>query len=289
MQRTRRCRLGSQSKCIVAGSLIWDVGPYPIVSSMEQLTATNFASLHTILCEFRKDKRWVFRGHSDSGWELVPKSGRFPFSTFDDRQIFESWKRRAVEHVRILPKSDWEWLAIAQHHGLATRLLDWTTNPLNAAYFAVRENHPADAVIYAARFKLRVTTDAVHPMGYCGVATYWPSGVVPRITRQGGLFTVHGEPSVPLEATKDGSADFVRITIPRESRDSLLRELSYYGINAVTLFPDLDGLSAFLNWTMVSKEYWNLRPDALAQHGDSGSDHGGVPPNSDTGGQASLS
>lgn len=231
---------------------------------MELLTATSFSTLHDILCEFRKDKRWVFRGHSDAGWKLLPKAGRLPYSTIDDRQIFESWKRRAIEHIRILPNSDWEWLAIAQHHGLATRLLDWTTNPMNAAFFAVRENREVDAVIHAARFKFRAGTETTHPMEFPGVATYWPSGVVPRITRQSGLFTVHAKPSVPLEENTEGLADLKRIIIPNKVRDPLLRELSYYGINAVTLFPDLDGLSAFLNWTIESKEYWSLKINEIS-------------------------
>jgi len=199
-------------------------------------------------------------------WKLLPKAGRPPFSLFDDRKVFESWKRRAIEHLRTPPSSDWDWLAIAQHHGLATRLLDWTTNPLNAAYFAVREVRKADAVVYAARFKWRVDPEAVSPMDFSDVAKFWPLGVVPRIARQAGLFTVHGKPDIPLEEYSEGLVALTEIVIPKKARDLLLRELSYYGINAASLFPDLDGLSTFLNWTMESREYWKLEIDETAQH-----------------------
>lgn len=49
-----------------------------------------------------------------------------------------------------------------------------------------------------------------------------------------------------------------RIVIPRSYARSLLSELSFYGINSVTLFPDLDGLSAFLNWSIEQREYWSI-------------------------------
>ena len=45
--------------------------------------------------------------------------------------------------------NDWDMLTIAQYHGLATRLLDWSFNPLVAAYFAVKDFEDCDAVIYA--------------------------------------------------------------------------------------------------------------------------------------------
>lgn len=75
------------------------------------------------------------------------------------------------------------------------------------------------------------------------------------------MFTIHGQPNVPLEECPEAVDELLKIIIPRKNRDKLVRELSYYGINALTLFPDLDGLSAFLNWTVESKEYWNLKID----------------------------
>src|SRR5262249_39321139 len=109
-----------------------------------------FAELHERLSRFGEG--WIFRGHADANWELKPKAGRPPFLG-REKELFDAWKRRAIEHLPSHVTSIWDLLAIAQHHGLATRLLDWTTNLLNAAYFAVREHRPGPAVIHAARFE----------------------------------------------------------------------------------------------------------------------------------------
>src|SRR5204862_7037837 len=86
----------------------------------------------------------------------------------------------------------------------ARRMLGWITNRLNAAYFAVREKVDADALVYAVRFTFRAGTDGLEPMGFSGVGVYWPAGVAPRIIRQGGVFTIQGEPTVPIKTGMHG-------------------------------------------------------------------------------------
>jgi hypothetical protein len=68
---------------------------------MQDTIANNFAELHAALELFLVNKRWVFRGHSDASWPLLPKAGRQPHLSVSDRLVFETWKRRAVEYVTI--------------------------------------------------------------------------------------------------------------------------------------------------------------------------------------------
>ena len=97
---------------------------------------TNFGELHEALKSYQGDTRWVFRGHHSAEWKLLPKAGRVKTIRDDEHVYFSAWKRRAVEYVDSRPNDDWDWLSIAQHHGMSTRLLDWTSNPLVAAFFS---------------------------------------------------------------------------------------------------------------------------------------------------------
>jgi FRG domain len=230
---------------------------------MNEFTVKNFAELHDVLGRYSRDGRWTFRGHSDPGWELVPKVGRHPFVGCDDRVIFERWKLRAIEYAPIQPRNDWEWLTIAQHHGLATRLLDWTFYPLAAVFFAVRESPDTDAVIFAHKHYYHVKTESTHPFEVTNVQIFRPMGMVPRIGRQGGLFTIHGQPTVPMETVMTESDELEKIIIHQSYRNELLFELSFYGINRSTLFPDLDGLSDYMNWAAINRARWRGSRDNL--------------------------
>jgi len=223
---------------------------------MKKPIATNFGELHSRLEPFLSDKGWVFRGHSDAKWALLPKAGRDPYRSVPDRVVFETWKRRAVEYVTVRPTDDWDWLAIAQHHGLATRLLDWSLNPLNAAFFALRDETGADAEIIAIRPKYYARPGQQLPMEVAEVSLFRPRAVVPRIVRQGGVFTLHPDPTVSLDADQTQIDGILRVVIPKDNRQTLLAQLAFYGINSATLFPDLDGLSAFVNWCVSSGEYF---------------------------------
>ena len=224
-------------------------------------TVTTFEELHCAVDRYRSDKRWLFRGHASCDWKLLPKAGRTLYHGMDDRTVFQAWKRQAIAYLPNRPQDEWEWLAVAQHHGLATRLLDWSSNPLVACFFAVREPLPGDAVVYAAKFKWSVPPERKRdPMDFPDLAVFRANRIANRITSQGGMFTVHPNPKQPLSEKDAEVQGLEEIRIAEGYRATLRSQLSYYGLNDATLFPDLDGVSSYVNWTIEAQEYWRFPP-----------------------------
>jgi hypothetical protein len=82
----------------------------------------------------------LFRGHRRSDWALKPAIARNGSSVQLEAEMLEDFKRRARPYVELSSSlSDTDWLAIAQHHGMPTRLLDWSGSALAALWFAVKD------------------------------------------------------------------------------------------------------------------------------------------------------
>lgn len=223
---------------------------------MKETRIKSFTELHEALEPYQKSNLWLFRGHSNPGWELIPKAGRQPYLDSNDEINFEAWLRRAVEFTDLSKLDVWDSLAVAQHHGLATRLLDWSYNPLSAAFFAVSEGSDTDSVIFAYHSKWYVLRDKVIPFKYEGVTRFKPRGVAQRITRQGGIFTLHCPPHLALSDRLRAEDILEKIIIDKSYTKQLSFDLSFYGVNRMTLFPDLDGVAAHINWAAANRQFW---------------------------------
>jgi len=62
--------------------------------------------------------------------------------------MLQEFKRLTLPVINLVPKNDFEWLFLAQHYGLPTRLLDWTTNPMIALFFAVECEDENDGMLH---------------------------------------------------------------------------------------------------------------------------------------------
>ncbi len=221
-----------------------------------QLIIPSLEFFHSILRGFRHYRGagvW-FRGQSDSSWQLLPKAGRPNFYLSDGRDLgrFNAWRQDAFPYLEVDIQSDFEMLAYAQHHGLATRLLDWTGNPLVAAYFAVSADANKDALIFCYRPELfvdlktaEILQDGLHG---AGLITRAFDG---RMLNQKGLFTFHSPPNASLDVKPFSflpeKPNLSILVIPADLKKDLRQQLGDYGITEHFMFPDVDGVARHIN------------------------------------------
>jgi hypothetical protein len=220
---------------------------------------------------FNYDTPW-WRGHAKAEWSLQAQvfrsEGRSPE---DEMALIGDFVSRAPSRShRPCPDSDdyFGWLFLAQHYGLPTRLLDWSENPLVAAFFAVLQEPDADGCIWGMWAtglnhafgvplgliqirdpKLRETAKSaftgITPPDEAEVLAIDGQEIDPRMLAQMGRFTIHAT-CTPLEQVPD-SADWLRqYMIPKEAKETMRAQLSAFGVQLPNLFPDLGSLAADL-------------------------------------------
>ena len=95
----------------------------------------------------------LFRGVEDKDYELIPSiarqwEGKLADLVGVEEKMLKELMLKAIPFIDYHPQNKLEWLMLAQHHGMQTRLLDWTTNPLVALYFASLGDENTEGAIF---------------------------------------------------------------------------------------------------------------------------------------------
>ena len=216
----------------------------------EQLSISSFEEFHNIVIN-EDPLSAVYRGHSNESYKLIPSVGRLepyrnkPLSNIES-ESFNKFKKRAINYINARLADNWEWLSLAQHHGLPTRLLDWTRNPLVALFFACKDTaEEADRAVWVLHdLELVKIGNHPNPLKIDNIYRYSPNHVASRLKVQSGIFTVHPNPIEPLNK----STNLKKIVIKNSAAIEIRSQLSLYGINYETMYADLDGLCNHIKW-----------------------------------------
>lgn len=238
-----------------------------------------------VIAAIEKPERTWYRGHSASDWLLKPKAYRYetPEKCRKANDLLKDFRRFAVTKLDKPPdRTDRiEWLGIAQHYGLPTRLLDWTTNPAIALYFAClseMETHASngkvekiekDGAVYIFKpadvnwkaseqigqpargeaYDTEIAQDReiidkyVSANGVEGCIAINPAYNSTRILQQKGTFTLHADNK---GITQETAPSLTAVPILAEYKERIRLQLATIGVEEMSIFPELEHICAHL-------------------------------------------
>ena len=252
------------------------------IASWTELQEALFAdSWNASISRFRSN--FVFRGvpRTTHGLDTSLQTGGF---VAHEKHLLTSFRKYALRSA-VHGDWVWNWLSLAKHHGLPTRLLDWTYSPYVAMHFATHNTRDFnqdgaiwcvdyrksnellpeplckileedDANIFTTEMLNRVATtlDEFEQMGKDFVAFFEPPSLDERIVNQFALFSLPSSARLSLEELLHRrEATYRRIIIPAALKWEIRDKLDQANITERVLFPGLDGLSQWL------KRYFTTR------------------------------
>jgi hypothetical protein len=264
--------------------------PEVIGSRTIRQTITEWGQYVDIVQGWDGFQNWAFRGQGDQDWPLLPSLSRLvretsicgPSMRRQEDRIRRIFKRKAHHFLDDPPRDELEWLALMQHHGAPTRLLDLTWSPFVAAFFAL-ERTTVDAAVWAFNLPLmwegsERAIDGVHVWDAdprkAGIfdehyasnehAFVWqgdPFRMPQRVIAQSGTFLVMGNLEQTVQEIFDGYPTSQRGRSPMENalliqfvfdtaavRPEAMRSMYSMNITQSTLFPGLDGLARSMRY-----------------------------------------
>lgn len=224
----------------------------------------------------------VYRGSANVDWPLLTSLDRLggvdqPHAKARlEEHILRTFIRYSRPYVEYPVSNEWELLVIAQHHGVPTRLLDWSYSPFVAAHFATLEPCPGiDRIVWRLDWKRVHEHFDFAPLAFLiedldevlrgkGHESAWdlfraehrerafaclfdPPAVDTRLVAQSAAFTLCSDKTQSFDRFLDGcglSSALTRYVIPAAQVDFVRDQLDLCGIDERKIFPDLGGIAA---------------------------------------------